>query len=215
MRFEKAIGNLRLLIEERQRRKLEKPQITILCTVMKQNIGKLVEMVEFAKQMGVDSIIFQPVVTDNTNQAQKVDSDTWIYDYKVLDENMDKVRALKKEKFFDFITSSIEQLKLIKLYFCGRLSKPRRCYIGFSKLIVTQDHKLYFYAPDPLTGEVSFGDVSKTPLRELWKSKRAREFRNYIKNCKNPCLLFCAYRTDFDEISDRIYRLFKNVFSYG
>lgn len=209
--FERVIGNLRNLILKKSEKKLGRPQITILCTVMKQNIDKLTEMVKFAKDIGVDLIGFQPVVSDNTDQRCDGVTNTWINSgmYQILDNSIDELVELKKNEFSDFIMSSAQQLMLMKSYFRKEMSKIRNCYIGFNRLMVTQDHKLYFCAPNP-SGYTSFGDVSQTPLRELWKSEEAKRFRKYIKKCKRPCLLFCAYRPDlepdFDKFNDKLIK---------
>ena len=212
--FEDVMNNLRSLLAKRRERKLRQPAITILCTVMKQNINRLPDMVALAKKLGVDSVQFQPVVPDNTDQSLDVASDTWIdqENYKILDDCIDEIIRLKKNEFSGFITSSFQQLELTKLYFRKKMPIVRSCYIGFSRLIVTQDHKLYFCAQDPLTGDTSFGDVSSVPLRKMWVSKEARKFRKHIKNCKRPCLLFCSYRSEFDALRDRFHKVM-HVFS--
>lgn len=210
--FKRVIENLKNLISKKSEKKLGRPQITILCTVMKQNIDKLPEMVKFVKHIGVDLIGFQPVVPDNTDQCCDSVTDTWIDSrmYKILDNTIDDLIELKKNEFSDFIMSSLQQLMLMKSYFRKEMPKVRNCYIGFNRLMVTQDHKLYFCTPDPFSGYTSFGDVSKTPLRELWKSGETKKFRKYIKKCKRPCLLFCAYRPDlepdFDKFNDKLIK---------
>lgn len=214
--FEDVISNLSSLLAERSKRKEIALQVTILCTIMRQNLTKLPQMVKFASDLGVDNIAFQPVVPDNTDQARWIESDTWVKpeEYEILDKIIDELISLKMTGFQNFITSSIKQLKLMKLYFRSLIPKRRRkCYLGFSRLIVTQDHRLYFCAPDPKSGEVSFGDVSQQSLKELWYSSRARQFRKYIKNCQRPCLLFCSYRLVFDEIFDKLYS-FLNKFNF-
>lgn len=209
--FDKVSYNLKNLIEKRNDRNIKTPQITILCTIMKQNAGKLPDMVRFARNIGVDSINFQPVVPDNTDQSTDYVSDTWINPemYGILDDSIDSLISLKNNGFSNYITSSVEQLELVKLYFRRQMSMVRKCYIGFSRLIVTQDYRLYFCAPNPKNGDVSFGDVSKTSLRKLWKSREAKRFRGFIKKCKRPCLLFCAYRPEFDAIIHRFSKIIK------
>jgi MoaA/NifB/PqqE/SkfB family radical SAM enzyme len=196
--FETVISNLKKFILKRKNKKLKSPEVAILCTVMRQNIDKLPEMVRFAKNLEVDSIYFQPVVSDNTDQSCDHFVDTWIDSkkYDVLDKNVDALIKLKNGGFGDFIKISQQKLMLMNSYFRQELLNERKCYIGFSRLIVTQDHLLYFCAPDPLTGRETLGDVDKMPLRQLWKSQEAKRFRKYIKKCKRPCLLYCSYRME-------------------
>jgi len=211
--FEKIISNLNALILKKRERNLTGPKVTILCTVMKQNISKLPQMVDFANKLGVDWLQFQPVVPDNADQSRDIISDTWIgpESYDLLDGNVDKIIRLKYDKFPDFIVSSFQQLQLMKSYYRNYIQNRRKCYIGFNRLMVTQDRKIYFCASDPKNGDVSFGDVSQHPLKKLWKSKEASKFRKYIKKCKRPCLLFCAYRPEFDTMRDGPVKIIKRV----
>ncbi|MBP7088425.1 MAG: FkbM family methyltransferase [Candidatus Omnitrophica bacterium] len=209
--FERSVANLTNIIAERNRRNLTKPNLSILCTVMRQNIAKLVDIVVFAKNLGV-SVLFQPVVPDNTDQSHDFNSSTWIGPdiHNVLDKTVDKLLEMKNSREFSpYMGSSFQQIGLMKSYFRGDFRNHRKCYIGFSRLVVTQDRKIYFCVDDPKTGEMTFGDVLDTPLLGLWKSKEARKFRKYIKKCKRPCLLGCSYREEFDSSRDALSRLLK------
>lgn len=210
--FDRTTYNLEKLLLTRRRRRKTKPRVNILCTVMKENITKLAEMVIFAKNIGVDGLCFQPLVSDNTDQSKVVNSESWITSemYNILDESVNRIKELKKNDFSDFIINSLEQIELMKPYFRGNMVLPKRCYLGLSRVIVSQDYKVYFCAPDPVTGKISFGDVSKVPLANLWKSKEAKRFRKNIKYCKQPCLLFCSDRTEFGKLFGSIYQLIKN-----
>jgi MoaA/NifB/PqqE/SkfB family radical SAM enzyme len=207
--FNRVIENFRNIAIERAKRKATYPQLTVICTVMRQNIAKLPELVYLSKDMGADWVQFQPVVPDNTDQAHDCTANTWIGPdmYDVLDRSLDKLIELKNSGFSNYITSSYQQLEMMKAYFRGNMNKPRKCYIGFNRLMVTQDHKIYFCVADPKTKEMSFGDVTKTPLNELWKSRKARRFRKLIRKCERPCLLFCAYRPEFDVVRDSLYKI--------
>lgn len=214
--FDGVTYNLEKLLLARSKKEEAKLRVNILCTVMKENIAKLAEMVMFAKNIGADGLCFQPLVSDNTDQSNAAGSDSWITSqmYDTLDESIGRIKELKKNGFSDFIINSLRQIELMKPYFRKNMALTKRCYLGLSRIIVSQDYKVYFCAPDPVTGKVSFGDVSKVPLANLWKSKEAKRFRKNIKYCKQPCLLFCSDRTEFGKLFDSIYQLIKNKISH-
>jgi MoaA/NifB/PqqE/SkfB family radical SAM enzyme len=203
--FEQVIKNAKELIKMRKEKGLSRLTVAILCTIMKQNIRELPEMVPFAKELGMDALQFQPVVPDNTDASKDIISDTWIDEenYAILDASIDQIIKLKKNEFHGFISNSFQHLELTKLYFRKKMPMVRKCYAGFNRILVTQDHTLYFCAPDPATGMTTHGDVSKTALKALWTSKEAWQFRRHIKRCKRPCLLLCAYRPEFDSLGDK------------
>jgi len=77
--------------------------------------------------------------------------------------------------------------------------------VGFNRIIISQDGKVYFCAEEPDKREISFGDVRKDRLKNLWYSDKARVFRKSIKKCDNPCLLGCTRRNEFDGLRDGFY----------
>lgn len=209
--FEKIKANVQLLNRIKKEKKSSLPYIHISSTIMNQNIEELIDIVYLAKELEVEGIGFQPVVMDNTNQGlrDKLDSN-WIPEcrYNILDESIDKLLEYKlsNKSNLRFIYSGLTQLRLAKKYFRGRppLYK-QKCYMGFSRIIISQDGKMYFCAEEPDKGEISFGDVRKDRLRDLWYSAKARVFRKNIKRCKKPCLLGCTRRSEFDSLMDSFY----------
>lgn len=215
--LERIKNNIRLLNKIKKERESSLPKVHISCTIMDQNIEELVDIVCLARELGVGSISFQPVVRDNTDARVRDNSDlNWIPKprYNVLDSSIDKLvkYKLSSRENNDLIINSATQLKLIKKYFRGILHN-QKCYLGFSRIVISQDGKMYFCAKEPIGGKVSFGDIYKDKLRDLWYSKKAQLFRRSIKKCSSPCLLGCACRNEFDRIiGDFYYRYFYRSF---
>ncbi len=212
-------ANTKELTRTKKARASVLPKVTFLCTVMNQNIEELAEVVSLAKGLGGDAISFQPVVVDNTDQRlADSHSPNWVppEKYPVLDASLDRLIAFKlsNEENFNFLSSSLQQLRMIKRYFRQdpSLRVKKRCYLGFSRMIVTQDAKMYFCVEGPVAGETSFGDVRRDRLSDLWRSATARRFRVNMKRCQNPCLLSCSSRVEFDDFRKAIGNFFSKFF---
>ncbi len=207
--LDKIKANIRLLNSRKKERGLSWPQVSIFCTIMNQNIEELADIVSLARELEVSCIGFQPVVTDNTDAMARDNLDpNWIpeHRYVTLDACVDKLveYKLSNRDNFKFIYSNLNQLRLIKKYFRGNLRK-QKCYMGFSRIIISQDGKMYFCAAEPERGDISFGSIHTDKLRTLWYSRKARIFRQSIKKCNKPCLLSCARRDEFDRLIDNFY----------
>ncbi len=207
--FAKINDNIRLLNKIKKERQVSFPRVFISCTIMNSNIEELIDIVYLAKELEADGINFQPVVIDNTDQKARDSSDqNWIPEsrYRILDKSIDKLMEYKlsNKDNFKFILTNLNQLRRVKQYFRGGLHK-QKCYMGFNRIIISQDGKIYFCAEEPHKGEISFGDIYKEDLRSLWHSHKARIFRKSIKNCRKPCLLGCTRRNEFDSFIDGLY----------
>lgn len=209
--FEKIKNNIQLVNKFKKDRGLIYPSISVACTIMNQNIQELMEIVNLARSLGADCINFQPVVMDNTDQRLRDASDSnWIPSsrYDLLDKTIDKLLEYKlaNKENFKFIHSGLTQLTLIKDYFKGALSlSKQKCYVGFNRIVISQDGKLYFCAPEPRNDQISFGNIYQDRLKDLWFSGQARVFRKSIKKCSNHCLLSCTRRNEFDSFRDELY----------
>ena len=200
--FEKILSNIRLFNSIKKDRGSLSPNVILFCTVMNQNIEELIDVVNLARRLEASCVGFQPVVKDNTDSRLRDNPDlNWIPEsrYAVLERSINALveYKLSSKGNFDFIFTGVNQLRLIKKYFRGTLPK-QKCYTGFNRMIISQDGKMYFCAQEPIQGAISFGDIHKNELRQLWYSRQAHTFRKCIKKCSNPCLLGCTRRDEFD-----------------
>lgn len=211
--FEKILTNIRLLNSMKREINCFVPKIIILCTIMDQNIEELLDIVHLARRLDAACVGFQPVVKDNTDARLRDNADpNWVPEsrYDTLDRSLDaliKHKLLCKENF-EFIFTSVKQLEMAKKYFRGVLPR-QNCYTGFNRMIISQDGKIYFCAQEPQKGEISFGDIHRESLKDLWYSRQATIFRKSIKKCNHPCLLGCSLRDEFERVKDNFYWNFR------
>lgn len=217
------IKNIEALNELKKERKKEFPKIVAVCTIMNDNLEQLSDVARLAKKLGIERIIFQPVVTNNADQSRR-DSDGSAFipssRFSVLDKAIGDLTAYKKSspENFNFIANSFKHLKLSGEY----LKKPLKsniwpCYAGYNRLQITQDYKVYFCIPPNKNVDVSFGDVSRDSLRDIWYSKEAKIRRKLIRGCNAPCMQWCSYRDSFIELLEIFQKklLFKRKVTAG
>lgn len=201
----RIIENIETLNYLKQKEKKEFPKIVTVCTIMDDNLEDLLEVVNLCKRLEIERVLFQPVVANNIDQTHRTVNFPGFVPLErlnVLDEAINTLLRYKKESLqnFDFIGNSIKNLKLIKEYFRGKLKLSEYpCYAGYNRVQIVQEGKLYFCVSQERY-EANFGDIKKDSLKDLWFSKKAKFYRRLIKQCKFPCLQWCSYRDDFNEL---------------
>jgi MoaA/NifB/PqqE/SkfB family radical SAM enzyme len=205
--FNKVIANINLLNSIKEKQNRISPGIVCVCTIMNQNVEEILEIVSLCKRLKISRIIFQPVVSDNTDQNKPgFGASVFIPPdrYGILDRAVDSLikYKLSSRENFGFIANSTKHLSLIRKYFRGRLN-PRviPCYSGYNRIQIVQEGKVYFCV-NQAKYQAAFGDIKNESLRKIWFSKYSRFCRNQIKRCNFPCLQWCAYRDEFIELRE-------------
>nr|MCK4930084.1 radical SAM protein [Nanoarchaeota archaeon] len=175
-------------------------KITINCIIHDKNLNEILPLIEYVKRIGVNKIQF---LTLFRHPGKK--SDTLFVKkerFKELDKSIDRlVRYIKKDKSKFGYVNSIKDLELMKDYYKGNL-KPKKvkCYNGLKELYINADGNVMM-----CNGKLDFldgfaGNIRENNLKEIWKSKKAREMRKKVKKCKKACLQDCYLRRDSDSL---------------
>lgn len=214
----KIIENVNLINSIKEKENKIYPNICSVCTIMDQNLEELMDIVKLCRKIKISRLIFQPVVGDNTDQRRR-DRDSSVFVSKdrhvILDNAINDLIKYKMQSRdnFDYIANSVKHLQLINSYFKGKRLSPREmpCYAGYNRLQIVQEGKVYFCVNQE-NHEATYGDVGKDSLKALWFSSKARFYRKLIRKCNFPCLQWCSYRDDFNELSGELQKnkLFKN-----
>lgn len=183
-------------------REREDLRLTISTTVMRENIGDLVNLVEFVKSKGLDGINFQPLMETSIypifNKEGKSDKLPGGKLYKKLGENMGDIddvfnRLISMKKGGYPINSSVKQLRYTAKY----LKDPAdpeildvKCKIGSKNLFI-----------DPF-GNVRLcmimkpiGNIATKSPQKIWNSQNAQRQRKNIRTCQKTCrLLNCNFK---------------------
>jgi MoaA/NifB/PqqE/SkfB family radical SAM enzyme len=204
--FEKIVSNIHAFQQFKERNKNCATGISNCVTIMNQNIDDLYNIILLSQELKFNDVIFQPVLFDNTNQIKKGNKPGTMIPLErisIMEQAIQELIDFKKseEKNYNYIINSIKNLELIKKYFKGNIQpEERKCYAGFNRLQITQDSKVYMCAALENSQDVSFANIQKDKLKDLWWSPEARQFRRQIKKSRCCCMQRCASREKFERI---------------
>ncbi len=185
------------------KQKKSRLRIGVLYLITKDTYKYLEGFVRWARNLGVDSIDFQPLLDIHPQElvfetplSKKLFSlpIAQIDDLKELDRQIEGLIQCKREGFP--IVTPTKELRRIKTFFrdLSQLSSRRYCTVGFRNLYITHtgDVQLCPWYP-------AIGNIREESLKKLWFSKVAAQQRREILNCKKPCLAGCMREYDLRE----------------
>ncbi|MBN1867069.1 radical SAM protein [Candidatus Sumerlaeota bacterium] len=176
--------------------KSRKPDMTVsaMCIVMRDTVDRLPEFVEWARAVGVDRVLFQPLGPNPRAEGDPrwFEKNEWfVRDTARVDRAIDALLALKEKGAP--IENSADNLEKIKTFFRNpsmtQITRSR-CLLGQTNLNIDEYGDMNFCYKIP----GSIGNVNDGPIRAAWKSDAARRSRREIKRCRRPCMAVC-YRT--------------------
>jgi len=161
----------------------------IITIIMNENLEELELLVEMLKKLDVNSIQFQPLLSNNLSMYKREESKFWIPKKRLkdLDETIEQIKRLK-QKHPKLITNSLLELELVKKYFRNKLTpKDVKCYAATKTMLISNDGNI-------TACKTSYGNI-RQKLKNVWNSKQAEKARILVKECKEPCLLPCFIET--------------------
>jgi len=184
--FKQAIKALELVTKLRR----QKPFLSIVTVVMKQNLDELENLVYWTKKKGLDSIFFQALWQNfdaEYDPAWFSLSDFWPRDSKKVKKVMDRLTQLKKGGYP--IGNNPEDFARYRKYFTDPTSfgKGSPCFVGVNNFAIDTagNARLCFNFPP-------VGNILKEDLEAIWNGKKACAQRLKIARCKRGCkVLLC------------------------
>ncbi|MFH1195309.1 MAG: radical SAM/SPASM domain-containing protein [bacterium] len=146
--YSNAIEGLKLLIEEKKRRNLQKPFIEFQFIVMKQNEHQANDVVQFGKSIGVDKVTLKTMQVNSFESAEYFLPTNPKYSRYVLSENDFKIKNKIKN----------------------------HCFALWRTAVITWDGRLVPCCFDK-DAKHQFGKLSNNNLIEIWKGENYRKFR--------------------------------------
>ncbi|MCK4302914.1 MAG: radical SAM protein [Candidatus Eisenbacteria sp.] len=181
-------------VREIKRRKPEMI-VTLVCIIMRETIGQLVDYVKWAEDMGVDRVLFQPIMptfgkSKSGHYWYRTD-DRFVKDQDQVRQVMAELIALRDNG--SIIANGADEFGKFQAYFADpnivQIHRTR-CMLGQTNLNIDEFGKMDMcYMFDTKIGNVNDGPISKT-----WTSALARQKRKEIKQCRRPCMAAC-YRS--------------------
>jgi Fe-coproporphyrin III synthase len=164
----------------------------VATVIMEETYADLVETGQWALDLGVDRILYQPLYPtfasdESLDPAWFVRNPHWPRDPDALHEVLEDVRALKAGG--RPIWNPDEHLVAMQYYFRDPKSHPRpdECMVRYNTFNIDPRGDVTFcYTVDDRAG-----NVRETHPRDIWASALAQRIRDKMKPCKAPCLLNC------------------------
>lgn len=167
--------------------------------VCSETLPGLHKIVEYAKEMGIDGVNFQPVFewSEESKEMAKVDR-------TVLNETIDRLAEMKKNGYP--VLNSEASMRQWNEYFDGTLAgHTGQCVVALRNLSVSQDGTIH------LCGflDTNIGNITDGHIRDLWNSPKARKFRSSLVDCKKACLSTCVVKRGLKDYVSLFRRLMR------
>jgi len=189
----KAVDAISCLSREK-RAKGVGPQISAWTTIMKENIGELYEIIGLAEEIGVECLVYHPVIVaqddmQNTLKAGRFWLDT--KDIDVLTAEIEKIRAYQKK---NGLVAFLHDPYLWIKYFKNTLTKEDWRCNPFVFIDIGPDGDVRSCGP-------AFGNVKEMSLTETLHTPQASKARRRMQCCQKPCLQTCWARPEVDNLA--------------
>lgn len=183
-----------VVTEAIRRIKRERPAmfVSLICILMRETVPQLAEYVRWAEELGVDSILFQPLVENLGRPEKRPDwhreSDLFVRDLETLAHSIDALN--RRGRHPAHLEMPLRPLREMREYFVRPESFQIRrghCMLGQTDMQIDPSGILYMCD----VRHTAFGHVDDGPVREAWRSERARAVRRAIRECRRPCASMC------------------------
>jgi len=183
--FEKTEAAFRIL----SKLKNEYPGINFnsISIILNENLEELLDLAIFLKSLNVNSIQFQPLLSNNlVMKERKKGAKYWIPSDRlaVLDRTIDKLIEFKRGNPI-LVRNSENNLRLAKKYFRDCLTQNDvKCQYVTKTMLIANNGEV-------TTCFESYGNIRRKGLKEIYASKDSKKAKDKVGKCKHPCLLPC------------------------
>jgi MoaA/NifB/PqqE/SkfB family radical SAM enzyme len=193
-RYRGIPGLHNVVTEVIRRMKRERPamSVSLICILMRETAPQLAEYAQWAEELGVDRLLFQPLAQAPGRAEARADwhreSNLFVRDLEQLQHSIDALHPWgRRSAHMDL---PLRPLREMREYFVRPESfqiNRGRCLLGQSDLQIDPSGILYMCD----VGHTAFGHVDDGAVRQAWRSERARAVRRAIRECRRPCASLC------------------------
>ena len=159
----------------------------VICIILNENLEELVSLANFLQSLNVNSIQFQPLLSNNLIMKERASGGKyWVPLHRLilLDEVIDQLAAFKTKNPL-LVRNSTNNLRLVKNYFREKLNQGDVRCLYADKIVLIANNG------DVTTCFDHYGNIRKNTLKQIFESEGAKQARENVRLCKNPCLLPC------------------------
>ena len=158
-----------------------KTRIVLKMCVMAANFEEMPAMARWAREMGVNGLLFQPV----QDMTPEVGDELWIEQdqHARLAEVIEECIAMRKDGWP--ILSSAKFMRLMLSHFRGEAAPPSLspCHVGLRSLHIQPDGEVELCYRMP-----GVGNLREQGVRPVWRGEAARAIRKRSVACPELCL---------------------------
>ena len=174
-------------------------QIILKPIVCSRNLNCLDKIVEYAKDMNLTGVNFQPVFkwSKESEEMFKVDKEN-------LDVMIEKLIGMKK-RGYDILNSeaSIRQWKLhFDEIIPGRNSL---CVVPLRNLTIKPNGDVFMCG----FRDLKIGNIGNDDMEKMWHSEETRKLRKVLVNCNKLCTATCVVKLSWKDYIELLFKLVK------
>ena len=155
--------------------------------ILNENLEELLDLAYFLKSLNINSIQFQPLLSNNlVMKEREAGVKYWIPQDRLnlLDKMIDNLIEFKRKNAF-LVRNSENNLRLVKKYFRTGLSRGDvKCLNAAKTMLIANNGNV-------TTCFESYGSVRTETLKRIFESEKSAQARKRVRECKKPCLLPC------------------------
>lgn len=208
--YHRGIPGLHNAVTEVIRRiKRDRPamSVTLICILMRETVPHLAEFTQWAEELGVDRVLFQPLA-EPPGRAEKrpewhSETGLFVRDLAPLDHSIDALSQWGQRS--PILDMTLGPLREMREYFVRPESfqiSGGNCRLGLTDLQIDPAGILYMCD----VSRTTFGHVDDGPIRQSWRSERARAVRREMRMCRRPCCFLCNRSPGLWEKASRFLR---------
>ena len=191
----RGVPGLHNIVHEVIRRiKRERPamSVSLICIITRETAPHLAEYARWAEELGVDRIMFQPLAESPGRPERRVgwhgESNLFVRDLEQLDHSIDALnRRGGRSTHMELPLRPLREMRESFVHPESFQIHRGRCMLGLTDLQIDPSGILYMCD----VRDTAFGHVDDAPVRQAWRSERARAVRRAIRACRRPCSSIC------------------------
>ncbi|MHA1615904.1 MAG: tungsten cofactor oxidoreductase radical SAM maturase [Candidatus Njordarchaeales archaeon] len=193
-KYSRILEALKTIQKAKEKHGMTRPKVSFLFTAMANNVSELIDLPKIAREYGVSQIIVSNVIPVYPEMEKMV-----VYNGRLSDN---EIRELASKLALETYQTGV---RLILPNF--KLRTERRClFIENNTATITWDgkvvpcynfihtYKSYIFGLEKVVKQISFGDISKESLREIWLKPEYVKFRHKVKRFEFPSCPDCPLR---------------------
>ncbi len=187
-----GLHNVVTEVIRRIKRERSAMSVSLICIIMQETAPQLAEYANWAEELGVDRILFQPLAEPPGRPEKRADwhreNNLFVRDLEPLEHSIDALnRRGRRSSQMELPLRPVAEMREYLLRPESFQINRGRCMLGQTDLQIDPSGILYMCD----VRHTAFGHIDEGPVRQAWRSERARAVRRAIRECRRPCSSLC------------------------